>query len=316
MQEEEKYVGIDVSKKRLDIAVRPEDKRWEVTNDEAGIAGLIKELVKMKPEVVVVEATGGLERELVIECGAAGIPVAVVNPRQTRDFAKATGQLAKTDQLDARNLAHFGEALKPEVRELPDEKSQELAALMTRRRQLVEITTAEKNRLSMSPKTSQESIRRHLTWLEDELAEIKQKLDDYIKHSTKWRAKDAIIQSSPGVGDITSYTLITYLPELGVLNRKQIASLVGVAPLNNDSGPKRGKRTIWGGRAEVRSVLYMATLSATQHNPVIKAFYQRLLKRGKAKKVALTAAMRKLLTILNAMVKTGMMWQPPQTIKG
>jgi transposase len=307
------YIGLDISKANIDVAVRPGKEQWQTSNDPDGIVDLVARLEQLTPTLIVVEATGGLENALVVELGLAQLPVAVVNPRQARDFAKATGRLAKTDTLDADNLAHFGQAVKPEVRSLPDEQTQQLAALVTRRRQVVQILTAERNRLHSAPKVTVDRIAKHIEWLEAELAELEDDLNSHIRQSEQWQTKDKILQSSPGVGPVTSHTLITGLPELGLLNRKEIAALVGVAPLNNDSGHRRGYRTVWGGRAAVRSVLYMATLSATQHNPVIKTFYQRLLQAGKPKKVALTAAMRKLLTILNAMVKSGSMWNPPKT---
>jgi transposase len=264
--------------------------------------------------LIVVEATGGLEQPLVAALQVAELPVAVVNPRQARDFAKATGQLAKTDQLDADNLAHFGQAVKPEPRRLPDEQTQLLAALLTRRRQLVEMMTAERNRLKSAPTVTAERITKHIDWLQSELVEVDQELGQQLQQSEPWQAKADLLQSTPGIGPITTYTLLAELPELGQLNRKQIAALVGVAPLNNDSGQKRGRRIIWGGRASVRTTLYMATLTAVQHNPTIKAFYKHLLEAGKPKKVALTAALRKLLTILNTMVKNNSHWNPPNSV--
>lgn len=306
------YIGIDVSKTNLDVAVRPTQEQWQSSNDPEGIASLVRDLQLLQPTLIVVEATGGLENGIVAALSAAQLAVAVVNPRQARDFAKATGRLAKTDQLDADNLAHFGQAVQPEPRRLPDEATQELSALLSRRRQVIDMLTAERNRLPSTPPSTADRIARHITWLEQELAELDKELAKRVNQSAQWQAKADLLQSTPGVGPVTTYTLLAELPELGLLNRKQIAALVGVAPLNNDSGQQRGKRTIWGGRAAVRSTLYMAALSGVRHNPVLKRFYQRLLHAGKAKKVALTAAVRKLLTILNAMVKSNSVWNPPK----
>ena len=305
------YVGIDVSKTKLDIAMRPAGAAWQTDNELEKIATLVSRLQELQPGLIVVEATGGLEQPLVAALHVAQLAVAVVNPRQARDFAKATGRLAKTDQLDADNLAHFAQAVQPEPRRLADEQTQALAALVTRRRQLIEMLTAERNRLKSAPSVTVERIAKHITWLEGELAEVDTDLHDQLSQSEPWQAKAKVLQSTPGVGPITTYTLLAELPELGQLNRKQIAALVGLAPLNNDSGRQRGRRMIWGGRATVRTTLYMATLTAVQHNSVIKAFYQRLLQAGKSKKVALTAAARKLLTILNVMVKNNSPWNPP-----
>jgi transposase len=302
------YIGIDVSRLNLDIAVRPSGEQWRTGNDPDSIGHLVKRLQQLEPALIVVEATGGLENLLVAELSLASLAVAVVNPRQTRDFAKASGRLAKTDQLDADNLAHFGQAVQPEPRQLPDEQTQALAALVRRRRQLVTMLTAERNRLRTAPQVTSERITRHIKWLESELADLDTDLNNQLYQAGPWQATAEILTSTPGVGPVTTCTLLAQLPELGHLNRKQIAALVGVAPLNNDSGQQRGRRTIWGGRAAVRATLYMATLSAVRHNPVIRAFYERLLQAGKPKKVALTAAMRKLLTILNAMVKNNSLW--------
>jgi len=306
------YIGIDVSKAKLDMAVRPRGEPWQSANDPDGIASLVSRLQALQPALIVVEASGGLEQPLVAAVQVAQLPVAVVNPRQARDFAKATGRLAKTDQLDADNLAHFAQAVQPEPRRLPDEQTQALAAVLSRRRQLIEMVTAERNRLKSAPTVTAERIAKHIDWLQSELAEVEADLHDHLSQSEAWQAQADLLQSTPGVGPITTYTLLAELPELGQLNRKQIAALVGVAPLNNDSGQQRGRRTIWGGRATVRTTLYMATLTAVQHNPIIKAFYNRLLQAGKPKKVALTAAARKLLTILNVMVKNNSFWNPPK----
>ncbi len=268
---------------------------------------MIKEL---SPVLVVLEATGGIELPVVASLGASGVPVAVVNPRQARDFGKATGKLAKTDVLDAKMLAHFAAAVHPEPKALPDATAQGFAAILARRRQLVEMLVAEKNRSRTAIKPVRERIRKHISWLKQELDSTDKDLDQAVRGSPLWREKDDLLKSVPGVGPVLSSTLLGQLPELGTLNRKQIAALVGVAPLNRDSGKFRGKRSIWGGRASVRSVLYMSTLVATRHNPVIKAFYKKLCAAGKLKKVALTACMRKLLTILNAMIRNRTRWSP------
>jgi transposase len=303
------FVGIDVSKAQLDVALRPEG-RFAVPNTEVGIAQVLTRLQAVSPTLVVLEATGGLEIPLTGALAAAGMPVVVVNPRQVRDFAKATGKLAKTDALDAQTLAHFAEVMRPEPRPLPDEQTQTLAALLTRRRQLVEMLTAEKNRLASARPPVRKSLRTHITWLERELSHTDSDLAHAIRESPVWREKEELLQSTPGVGPVVTTTLLANLPELGTLTAKQIAALVGVAPFNRDSGTLRGKRTVWGGRAQVRAVLYMGTLVATRFNPVIRAFYQRLCAAGKPKKVALTACMRKLLIILNAMLKHRTPWRP------
>jgi transposase len=285
-------VGIDVSKGALDVQVRPSDAQWSVTNDEAGIRSLVAQLQIAAPAQIVIEATGGYELAVVSALAAAGLPVIVVNPRAVRDFARATGQLAKTDQLDAGLLARFAEQIQPEIRPLADAEQQELDALLTRRRQLIEMLTAEKNRLQQVFVVRGTRVRKSLT--------------AHIAYLT--RERDDLLQSAPGVGPVLSFTILAALPELGRLDRKAIAALVGVAPLNRDSGMFRGKRMIHGGRAPVRTALYMGALVATRHNPVIRAFYQRLLAAGKPKKVALTACMRKLLIILNAMVRHQAPW--------
>jgi transposase len=310
MSKVERAVGIDVSKGLLDVAVLPEGESWSATNDEEGISQIVKRLKSLRPRLVVLEATGGMETALVGAAATARLPVVVVNPRQVRDFAKSVGALAKTDGIDARVLARFAEAVRPEVRPLKDKEASQFSALTARRRQLVEMLTAEKNRLATGPEAIHPSIEEHIEWLEQRLTEINGKLKKAIKKSPVWRAKDQLLRTVPGVGSVFSVTLVAGLPELGALNRKRIAALVGVAPFNRDSGKYRGRRCIWGGRGSVRAVLYMATLAATRFNPVIRAFYLRLCAAGKEKKVALTACMRKLLTILNAMVKTGTPWQP------
>ena len=302
------FVGIDISKAQLDIALRPEG-RFAVANDDAGHAQVIERLRAMPPTLVVLEATGGLEMPLAGALAAAGVPVIVVNPRQVRDFAKATGKLAKTDVLDAQTLAHFAEVMRPEPRPLPDEQTQTLAAILTRRRQLVEMLTAEKNRLASARLPVRKSLRGHIAWLEQELAHTDRDLAHAIRESPVWREKEELLRSTPGVGPVMTTTLLANLPELGTLSGKQIAALVGVAPLNRDSGTLRGKRTVWGGRAQIRATLYMAALVAARCNPVIRAFYRRLCAAGKAKKLALTACMRKLLIILNAMLKHRTPWR-------
>jgi transposase len=303
------FVGIDVSKAQLDIALRPEG-RFAAPNDDAGFAQVIQRLRAVPPALVVLEATGGLEVPLTGALAAAGVPVVVVNPRHVRDFAKAAGKLAKTDALDAQTLAHFAEVMRPEARPLPDEQTQTLAAILTRRRQLVEMLTAEKNRLASARKPVRTSLRTHIAWLERALSHTDSDLAYAIRKSPVWREKEELLQSTPGVGPVVTTTLLANLPELSTVTAKQIAALVGVAPFNRDSGTLRGKRTVWGGRAQVRAVLYMGTLVATRFNPVIRAFYQRLCAAGKAKKVALTACMRKLLIILNAMLKHRTPWRP------
>jgi transposase len=304
------FVGIDVSKKNLDVAVRPSGKELRTGNDAEGHRQIV-ELLRGQPVLVVLEPTGGYERALVAAVVEAKIPVAVVNARQIRDFAKSRGKLAKTDKIDAKILACFAEANRPEPREIPDEETRGLEALVTRRRQLVDMRATEMTRRELAPKIVRPSIEKLIKILSEEIDETDRELGTHIKKNSAWRAKDALLQSPKGVGPVLSRTLMALVPELGTLGRKQIASLVGVAPFNNDSGSKRGRRSCWGGRAEVRSVLYMATVVAATHNPVIAATYKRLLSRGKLVKVALVACMRKLLTMLNAMVRDGRPWSPP-----
>lgn len=303
------FVGIDVAKATLDVAIRPTDQHWQCANDEPSIAQLVADLQALQPSHIVLEATGGYEVPLVAALGAAELPVAVVNPRQVRDFAKATGRLAKTDALDARVLAHFAETVRPALRPLPETHVQELAALVARRRQLVEMLSAERHRLAVArAKPVRAHVQAHITWLEQSLADLDDDLDQQIRQSPLWREREDLLRSVPGVGRVLTVTLLAELPELGQLNRKQVAALVGVAPLNRDSGRQRGRRQVWGGRALVRSTLYMATLAATRWNPVIRAFYERLYAAGKPKKVALTACMRKLLVILNALLQHRTPW--------
>ena len=304
------FVGIDVAKATLDIALRPSEQLWQIIYDDAQIEALVIQLSELSPTLIVVEATGGLERILVAALVAANLPVVVINPRLARDFAKAIGRLAKTDRIDAQVLAHYGEAIRPSRRPLPDADTQQLRALVDRRRQLMDMMSAEQSRLNTSSARIRDAIEYHLTWLRQQVGRLDEDLDGMLKASSLWREYDAILQSTPGVGPVLSRTLISQLPELGDLNRKEVAALVGVAPFNRDSGTWRGRRTIWGGRATVRAVLYMSTLVATRYNPVIREFYERLLVSGKIKKVALIACMRKLLTILNAMIKHQQQWQP------
>lgn len=304
------YVGIDVSKDHLDVATVPGGEVWREANNEAGIAGLVEQLGGMDVQLIVLEATGGLEVALLASQAALGLPVALVNPRRVRDFARATGRLAKTDRIDAKVIAQFGEAIRPIPTPLPDEQSQELGALLARRRQLMEMLVAEKNRQGASSRALKAEIGKHIAWLEAALADLDRQLGELIKKSPLWRERDRVLQSAPGVGPVVSTTLLAELPELGTLSHKQIASLVGVAPFNRDSGRLRGKRSVWGGRSVVRGAIYMAALVATRHNPAIAEFYRRLTGAGKPKKVALTACMHKLLTILNAMLKHNQPWQP------
>jgi transposase len=303
------YVGIDVSKARLDIAARPVGEAWSLPNEEEGIEELLDRLERMRPSLVVLEASGGYERPVVAALAAARLPVAVVNPRQARDFAKATGKLAKTDELDAQALAHFGEAVRPEVRPIPDEQAREFAAILARRRQVVGMLGAERNRIETATSSVRRRIEAHIEFLESELDELDGELERTIRESRLWREKDELLRSVPGVGPKVSATLLADLPELGTLDNKQLAALVGVAPLNRDSGVFRGKRRVWGGRAAVRQMLYMAAVTAARCNPIFKDFYGRLVAAGKPKKVALTACMRKLLTILNSMLRHKTRWQ-------
>jgi transposase len=306
----ETWIGIDVAKDHLDIAVHGA-KGWRTTNDEAGISALISQLRKQTPTLVVLEATGGYERGITAALVEATIPVAVVNPRQVRDFARASGVLAKTDELDAKVLAHFAATIQPEPRELADAQAQELRDLVARRRQVMGMLTAEKNRRQQATGVVRERITAHIAFLQAELEDHDRDLDALLRTSPVWRERDNLLRGVKGIGHRTSAILLAELPELGTLSRKQIAKLVGVAPLNRDSGRYRGHRIIWGGRAAVRSALYMATLVATRFNPVIRPMYQRLLAAGKPKKVALVACMRKLLTIVNAMLRDNAPWRQP-----
>lgn len=304
------FVGIDVSKDRLDVALLPAGETWSVDYDERGLDALRKKLCELTPELVVLEATGGLERLAVAVLGAAQLPLIIANPGQVRHFAKATGELAKTDRIDAKILALFAQRVRPEVRPLSDEATSALEALTVRRRQILDMIVAENNRLRLASKPIAKNLKVHIKFLERQLKEVDHDLDQSIKRSSLWRAKDKLLRSVPGVGPVLSRTLLAELPELGHLSSGEIAKLVGVAPLNRDSGQYRGRRMIWGGRASVRSALYMATFTATRHNPAIRAHYQRLRSAGKAHKVALIACMRKLLIILNSMAKSGQPWDP------
>ncbi len=307
----ETFIGIDVSKAHLDIAVYASPTAWQVDNDEAGLAALVQRLQLLAPTLIVLEATGGFELRLVAELAAAHLPVVVSNPRRVRNFARSIGKLAKTDKLDAQLLAHFAAAIRPEPRPLRTEEEERLTALLTRRRQIVEMLTVEKNRLHTVRAPLQADIAEHITWLTDKLAKLDAEIDQFIQGSALWSEKASLLNSVPGVGRITSSTLLALLPELGRLNRQEIAALVGVAPLNRDSGRQTGRRHVYGGRAAVRTVLYMAALSASKHNPKIRQFYEHLVQQGKEKKVALTACMRKLLVILNAMLRTKQAWRTP-----
>jgi transposase len=305
------FVGIDVSKLQLDVCcLSSEERSWTIPNEPAAIAKFVVEMQEEQPVLIVLEATGGLEMLVSSALAVVGLPVVVVNPRQVRDFARASGLLAKTDKLDARVLAQFGRVMNPTPRSIPDECAQQLQALMARRRQILDMITAENNRLSLSPRPVREDIRKHITWLQRRLKQIDKDLDGAVRNSPIWREKDNLLKSVPGVGPVLSMTLLANLPELGTLNRRKIAALVGVAPFNRDSGTLRGRRTIWGGRSAVRAVLYMATLSAVRFNPVIRQFHERLKAAGKAPKVALTVCMRKLLVILNAVIRNERPWQP------
>jgi len=305
------FVGIDVSKQWLDVALHPAGDSFRVPNDQEGIAALGDRLQTSPPTLVVVESTGGLETLAVSALTAQKLPVVVVNPRQVREFARATGHLAKTDAIDARVLAQFGEAVRPQPRPLPGPDALVLRETVSRRQQVVKMLTEEKNRRQTASEALKSRLDAHICWLQDELAEIDKQLRALIKRSPAWRERDQLYRSAPGVGPVLSGTLLASLPELGRLDRKQIAALVGVAPLNRDSGLFRGRRTTWGGRSDVRAVLYMSTLVATRHNPMIRTFYRRLVSAGKPAKVALVACMRKLLTTLNAMARTSTPWTEP-----
>ena len=307
--EEQAYVGIDVSKATLDVAIEPGHEQWQVANDERGIQQLVEHLGQLRPERIVLEATGGYELAVLAALGCANLPAVAVNPRQVRNFAKAIGRLAKTDALDAQVLAQFAAVVKPALRPLPDAATRDLAGLLARRRQLVDMRTAEATRLNMAVEPVRPEIREHLRWLDKRIAQLDRDLRDRLRTSPLWREQDDLLRSIPGVGPILSITLLADVPELGSISHRQLAALVGVAPFNCDSGKWKGTRRIWGGRAAVRAVLYMATCAAARHNPVVRALYERLLAAGKRKKVALIACMRKLLTICNAIIAQRTPWR-------
>jgi transposase len=313
MQGIEEWVGIDVCKRWLDVHLRPQNQSFRVSNDEGGIQELLTQL--SLPEAVgriVLESTGGYERQVALVLSKLTYPVVVINARQARNFAKAANQLAKTDRVDAAILAWFGEAMKPSIRSFASEAQSELQDLVTRRRQLVDILTAEQNRLSGLRGGAQADVEAHLDWLRERMKQLDEQIEQQIRQCDSWQAKQTQLKSVPGVGKVVAATLVALLPELGQLSTQKISTLVGVAPLNRDSGQMQGKRTIFGGRAAVRQMVYMATLVGVRHNPVIRVFYDRLLAKGKPTKVALVACMHKLLTILNAMIKNGTDWQIPK----
>jgi len=308
------HAGIDVSKERLDVHLLPKGEAFAVNNDPEGIDELVERLLQERPELVVLEATGRYERPAATAIASAGIAVAVVNPRQARDFAKATGRLAKTDKIDAQILARFAAAIEPSPSVLPDHEAQALQAILTRRRQLLLMLVSEKNRLLMAPEAVAKRIRAHIRWLEKELTRTDRELDEAVQESEVWRRNEELLRSVPGVGPVLARTLLAELPELGTITHKLLSALVGVAPFNRDSGKMRGKREVWGGRAPVRATLYMGALVATRHNPTLKEFYERLLAAGKPKKVALVACMRKLLSILNAVMRDRAIWRCPHIL--
>jgi transposase len=302
------YVGIDVSKSTLDVAIGTDGEYWQASNDRNGIQRTISRLVDIQPELIIVESTGGLEKALMTELYKAGLPFALVQPRRVREFARSIGLLAKTDKIDARLLARFGEAVKPPMTRLPSEAEQYLNALMVRRRQLLDMVVIENNHLSTTRLSMRTKVEQHMDWLNKELQEVDQEINDQVHQTPQFKEKEKILRSAKGVGPVLCAKLLSGVPELGTINRKKIAALVGVAPFNDESGHRRGKRRTKGGREDVRNVLYMATLAAARFNPVIKSFYQHLVKRGKEKKVALVACMRKFLTILNAMIRDMQPW--------
>jgi transposase len=310
------YVGIDVSKRRLEVCLMPDGEVFTVANDQPGIDSLLQRLEEVGPELVVLEASGRYERPAAaaIAASSAGIAIAVVNPRQARDFAKAIGRLAKTDRIDACVLARFAGAVDPPPSVLPDAEASALQAILARRRQIMEMIVAENNRLQMAPEALKKRIQAHIRWLEKELARTDGDLEEAIEASTVFKENEALLRSVPGVGPVLARTLLAELPELGELTHKRLCALVGVAPFNRDSGQRCGKREVWGGRAPVRAALYMGALVATRYNPVLKEFYGRLLGAGKPKKVALVACMRKLLSILNAVMRDRVPWRPPHVL--
>jgi transposase len=307
----EQFVGIDVSKAWLDCEATPQPQPMRYSNDGTGIAALVSAMVLARPALVVLEATGGFETEAASALAAAGVPTVVVNPKQVREFAKAMGILAKNDRLDARVLALFGQRIRPQVRPLPSPEQRELAELLDRRAQLVSMRAQERARLATALAVAKPSLHEHIKWLDERIGQLEIELTARLRTSAAWKVKVDLLKGVPGVGKVTLYTLLARLPQLGQLNRCAIAALVGLAPFADDSGKRCGQRFIRGGRLEVRNVLFMATLTATRHNPLIKAFFERLIAAGKPYKVAMTAGMRKLLTILNAMLKTNRPWQNP-----
>jgi transposase len=307
----EKFVGIDVSKSTLDVSIEPIGQMLHVTYDEAGISQAVSCLKEVNPTLIVMEATGGLEVRIATELVSKGLPVAVINPRQARDFAKATGRLAKTDRVDAAMLATFAKAIRPQARPLKDEDAIALNDMVSRRRQLIDMRVQETLRLgTAASKPLQKNLNKHIAWLDKRITEIDNDLTKRLRGSDVWRTKDDLLRGIPGVGAVTTLTMLAKCPELGTLNRREIAALTGVAPLANDSGKHRGKRFIWGGRADVRAVLYMAAVAAIRCNEPIKAFAERLKKAGKPPKVVIVACMRKLLTIMNSMLKNNAPWNP------
>ena len=314
MQESKSTIGIDVSLAVLDVWVHPSGEHWETEHDSANVDALVLALRPYEPSLVIVEATGGLELSLAAALTAAELPVAIVNPRQVRNFARATGRLAKTDRLDARTLAEFAAAVNPPVRSLPDAQLRQLQDLVTRRQQVIAMRTMEKTRLARAVGKVGQYIRASIADLNEQAGQVEKDIQELLRGCPEWRQRSELLCTVPGVGPVLSATLIARLPELGQLNRKEIAALAGLAPFNRDSGTLRGKRTVWGGRRRLRSVLYMAVLSACRVNPMIRDFYQRLVESGKPKKVAITACMRKLLTVLNSMAKSGRRWQQHTSI--
>ncbi|NJO43393.1 MAG: IS110 family transposase [Cyanobacteria bacterium RU_5_0] len=311
MDQQPQWVGIDVSKATLDVYLRPSAKRFQVSNQTSGIAQLIQQLQFFEIQQVILEASGGLELNAAQALQEYGFAISIINPRQGRDFAKASGKLAKTDRIDASVLAHFGQAMQPAITVLSSANEQALQEAVTRRRQLVEMLTAEKNRRTKMQGKMQQSIDAHLEWLEERIGELDNEIEQLSQSQAEWHSRITLLKSVPGIGSVIATTLVAVLPELGQVSDKRISALVGVAPFNRDSGKYRGSRTIWGGRSSIRAVLYMGTLVAVRHNPVLSIFYARLLAQGKAKKVALIACMHKLLRILNAIVRDRTPWQPP-----
>lgn len=303
------FIGIDVSKDTLEIAILGGESSKQIQNSAKAVTKLADHLVELEPELIVLEASGGYEMLALSALGQAGLPVALINPTRSRNFAKSTGKFAKTDRIDAQMLAHYAQAIRPEPRRVTTEQDEHLAALLTRRKQLVSIVTAEKNRLHSARPQVRDRITRHLAWLQTELDDLHNEVEDLLANNQEWQRNKELLESVPGVGTVTSFTLLAHLPELGLLDRKEIAALVGVAPMSHDSGKYHGKRYVQGGRPAVRSALYMAALSATRYNPIIRNFYQSLLDRDKQKKVALVACMRKLLVMMNAMVRDQKSWK-------